>query len=92
MHKNDVFGLGLSILEIATLRDSVELIDWERYSIKSSVMQVRIDFAKSLYGDFFGEILQNMLGITESERSSFSELLSLLLPYQEGIITGVGFD
>lgn len=34
MIKSDVFELGLALIEMATLRDSIEIIDWERYSIK----------------------------------------------------------
>jgi len=50
MTKSDVFGLGLALLEMATLRDSIEVLDWERYSIKQAVIDVRIELTIRKYG------------------------------------------
>lgn len=31
--KNDVYGLGMSMIEIATMKGSASLYDWEKYEI-----------------------------------------------------------
>ena len=81
MIKSDVFGLGLALLEMATLRDSIEVLDWERYAIKQAVIDVRIELVIRQYGKFCGDVLKKMLNFTESKRVSFSELSSCLSPY-----------
>ncbi|EAS07777.2 protein kinase (macronuclear) [Tetrahymena thermophila SB210] len=90
--KNDIFGLGMSILEMATLQGSSSLYDWDKYEIKFEILEDRLEEARKRYGDYLYQFAQKLLQKDPYQRSTFSQLFTELLPYQQQIITGVGFS
>ncbi|KAL4445561.1 hypothetical protein ABPG74_004635 [Tetrahymena malaccensis] len=90
--KNDIFGLGMSILEMATLQSSSALYDWDKYEIKFQILEERLEEARKRYGDYLHQFVKKLLQKDPFQRSTFSQLFTELLPYQQQIITGVGFS
>ncbi|KAL4491229.1 hypothetical protein ABPG72_021615 [Tetrahymena utriculariae] len=90
--KNDIFGLGISILEMATLQGSSALYDWDKYEIKFQILEDRLEETKKRYGDYLHQFTKKLLQKDPFQRSTFTQLFTELLPYQQQIITGVGFS
>ena len=79
--KSDVFGLGMTLLESATLKNSLELYDFNNYRIKYEEVELRLLLLRSMYSGFLTNFIKECLQIEENLRPNFNELYQVLEEY-----------
>lgn len=76
--KSDVFCLGISFLEMITLKSSSSIFDFQKHLIFDDEIISTINEIKEMYSTGLGNFIQNMLYINEEKRKNFIELRLLL--------------
>jgi hypothetical protein len=82
---SDCFSLGMLMLEIVTLRSSLDLYLWEDLSIDFPAAEARLSCVP--YSPFLKRMLGAMLVEDLTRRPSYGEILSVLEPYRGSILT-----
>ena len=77
-YKADVFSLGLTILECATLKPSAHVYDWNNYTVNLNMLSARLLEVKDRYSTMFYELLREMLRVQESQRPDFLGLKDMV--------------
>lgn len=76
--KSDVFCLGVTFLEMITLKNSNKIFEFEKHLIFDDEIISKINEIKDRYSIGLGNFIQNMLYINEEKRKNFIELRLLL--------------
>lgn len=66
--KADIFSLGMTLLEAATLEPSIELYDFNKNSIDQKELECRLDLVKMSYSQEIYKLLQSTLMFDPCER------------------------
>ena len=77
-HKNDVFSLGMCILEAATLLDNKNLYDRVNLKILVIELEKRMKIVEEMYSYEFYKTLESLLILEPSKRSDPAELANYL--------------
>ncbi|KAL4436314.1 hypothetical protein ABPG74_015905 [Tetrahymena malaccensis] len=72
--KQEVFSLGLTILQSATLRDVSQVYDWDKMLVKVDILKQLIEFAASFYSQEFIAVINLMLQFEDTYRPDFVQL------------------
>ena len=72
--KADVFRLGMTLLECATLQKSSQLYDFKNYKIDLDLLSTRLVKVKERYSPFIYDLLREMLRFEEYRRPDFMDL------------------
>jgi len=72
--KADVFRLGMTLLECATLQKSSQLYDFNNYKIDLDLLSTRLVKVKERYSPFIYDLLREMLRFEEYRRPDFMDL------------------
>lgn len=78
--KSDVFSLGITTLEAATLLPVKECYDFDEFHLKHERIASCIDEAQSRYSQNFCKLLRCMLEIDETKRPNYNGLFLILGP------------
>ena len=78
--KSDVFSLGMTTLEAATLMPVKECYDFDEFQLKPEKIASCIDEAQSRYSQNFCKLLRCMLEIDETQRPNYNGLFLVLGP------------
>lgn len=78
--KSDVFSLGMTTLEAATLLPVKECYDFDEFQLKPEKIVLCIDEAQSRYSQNFCKLLRCMLEIDETKRPNYNGLFLILGP------------
>jgi len=77
-YKADVFSLGMTLLECATLKKSSQIYDWNNYTINTNVLSARLAEVRQRYSVNFYEILKIMVEFDATKRPDFIVLKALI--------------
>ncbi|KAL4434696.1 hypothetical protein ABPG74_017116 [Tetrahymena malaccensis] len=83
--KSDVYSLGMTLLEAASLCPPLCAYDFENYQISHPILEELLNQCRAKYSDFFVNVIRDMLLDDENTRPSFENLRALLLPFQNSI-------
>jgi len=70
-YKTDMYSLGMSILEAASLCPPLAAYDFTNFNISHPILEELLNDCRSRYSDFLVNVLMDMLQDDESTRSSF---------------------
>jgi len=73
-YRADVFSLGLTILECATLKPSSQIYDWNNYTINLTLLSNRLIEVKDRYSASFYNLVKGMVRLDEGQRPDFITL------------------
>ena len=76
--KSDVFSLGMTTLEAATLFSMKDCYDFDEFRIKPQQIDLCLDEVKSRFSPNICELLKCMLGFDENHRPDYKDLYTLL--------------
>lgn len=76
--KSDVFSLGMTTLEAATLMSVNDCYDFDEFKVKPDQIAIYLDESKSRFNPNFCELLICMLEIDETKRPNYQDLYILL--------------
>jgi len=85
IYKADVFSLGATLLNAATLNNSEDLYDYQTGTINQELLNERLEIIRAHYSDFTYNMIKDMLQIEEINRPDFAELEQRISPYREAI-------
>lgn len=74
-NKADIFSLGLTILEAATLKSTADLYDFEHGVFKKEILLALVEEVRRAYSDTFTKFLEKMLEFDQDKRSEAEELI-----------------
>jgi len=77
-HKQDVFSLGLTMLECATLERSLDIYDFENLKLDAELLSERLMETKHKYSPRIFHLITKMLHFDEDKRPDFIELKQYL--------------
>lgn len=83
VYKNDVFAMGMTILEAATLEYSSFCYDYETFFLNSAKIKDRLENLKIRYSPFLVNFLSDILEEKEKNRPNFEDISLLLLPFRK---------
>jgi serine/threonine protein kinase len=89
--KADVFALGATLLEVATLTNSVDLYDYETGKLNEELLKQRLEEVRLNNSRFTYELIRDMLTIEEVVRPDFVQLNERFNPYRENIRARIVF-
>ena len=81
--KSDIFSLGMTAIEAATLRSISSCYDFDSFTIKESVLSEYLDEVKQKYSEDLYNLLKNMVRIDEKLRFDYTMVYQSLSPRQE---------
>ena len=73
-YKSDVFCLGFTFLEVATLFSLTSCYDWHTYLLNYEFIIRKLMIVQNKYSRYMAYILKKMLVLDEDKRTSFEEL------------------
>jgi len=74
-HKSDVFSVGLTLLESATLKRSAHIYEWTGTpTINFNTLITRLSEVQSRYSPYISQLLGEMLKVDEHQRPDFIQL------------------
>lgn len=73
-YKSDVFCLGFTLLEIATLFSLTSCYDWHVYLLNYEFIIRKLMIVQNKYSKYMAYVLKKMLVLDEEKRTSFEEL------------------
>jgi serine/threonine protein kinase len=83
--KSDVYALGMTMLQAATIIADDEVMNdcynWDKKIINSNRIEERFKIAESSYSPAFLDMIKTMLDNDEMVRPDFMQIYSLLAPY-----------
>jgi len=77
-YKADVWSLGLTLLESATLKPSTQIYDWNNCSINLNMLSSRLLEVKERYSPELFKIIREMISLQEEQRPDFIKLKEIL--------------
>ena len=80
--KSDIYSLGMTILEMATLEKSRECYNFSNYSINEQLLNSRLSSVQTRYSSQLAQVLRRMLSYDENLRPNFGQLHNELSPYR----------
>ena len=80
--KTDIYCLGMTILQAATLQDSLDLYNFKNGTINHMMLNSRIADVRSRYSYLLADILSQMLFEDENKRIDYNLIFSLITPYR----------
>ena len=83
--KSDVYCLGLTLLECASLQKSERFFDWKTYTVDQEQIMKSLGELRQFYTSTFLETLSFMLTFDDDERPDFLALDSELAPFRADI-------
>jgi len=83
--KADVFSLGMTALEAATLRPVYHCYDFDEFVVKEAVIAEYLEDVKNRYSEKLYNLLKNMVRIDENLRFDYTMVYQSLSPRQEQI-------
>jgi len=90
--KSDVFSLGITLLEAATLRSGNTVYDWDNFRLVQAAIEDLLSRAGQRYSAFFVNVIRDLLIFEENQRPCFEDIHAVLLPYQDSIQNFAQFD
>lgn len=78
IQKSDVFSLGMTILQAATLANCDDLYDWDKNVLKTSELNERVASVGKNYSPELQKVVESMLSPEEGARPTVSDLLKTL--------------
>jgi len=73
-YKADMFSLGMTLLECATLKKSSQIYDWNNFTVNSHLLSGRMVEMRQRYTQVFCNLIQEMLQLDENKRMDFIKL------------------
>lgn len=73
-HKNGVYSLGVSMLDLSLMDPSRSLYNMPKYTVDQSEIKAKISVAGKLHGPILERFLGDMLIVDENKRLSFTQL------------------
>lgn len=83
--KNDVFALGLTMLETANLKRCDAAYDWDKMTLNEEAINGLLDEMKERYTETLIQTIRFCLNINENDRPDFLTLDRELAPYRNDI-------
>lgn len=83
--KNDVYGLGLTLLEAAHLKKCEGIYNWDNFEVNEDRIEQLLGELKDKYSETFIQTLRFTLNPDENERPDFLSLDRELAPYRVDI-------
>lgn len=80
---NDVFSMGMTLLEAATLKPSRDLYNYSSLSINVSMLQERLMSLKEKYSTFIYSAIKDMLEIDVNQRATITNLFERVDPQKD---------
>jgi len=77
-YKADMFSLGMTLLECATLKKSSQIYDWNNFTVNSHLLSGRIVEMRKRYTQPFCNLVHEMLQLDENKRMDFIRLKQYL--------------
>ena len=74
--KSDIFSLGMTLLNAATLSDCNEFYDWEKKTINEKELNECVSSLRNAYSPELLRVLESALKFDESHRPSANELIN----------------
>ena len=90
--KADIFGIGLTALHAATLKNSKTLYDMKSGAIFGADLLGRLAEVEKRYSQFLGSVIRRMLTEDPARRPGHKEINDILAPFQKNIRSLEGFD
>ncbi|KAL4502967.1 hypothetical protein ABPG72_014196 [Tetrahymena utriculariae] len=72
--KSDIFSLGLSALEMATMKSIQSIYDFHDFKIYEDLLEQLLQEVQVIYSDHLSQLLIKMLSLTEVQRPDFDDL------------------
>jgi len=73
-YKSDVFSMGMTFLECATLKKSTHVYDWNNFTVNPNILAARLEEVKKRYSATLYEMIKDMVEIEEGDRMDFIQL------------------
>jgi hypothetical protein len=89
--KNDIFSLGVLMLEAATLLPSEFVYNWSKQTVNYAEINKSLQQIRLRHSEFLTNIIAEMLNEDENARPSFHDLNEILSPYEVNIREMRGF-
>ena len=83
--KNDIFSLGVLMLEAATLLPSEFVYNWSKHTVNYAEINKSLQLIRQRHSEFLTNIIAEMLNEDENARPSFHDLNEILSPYEVNI-------
>ena len=73
--KSEVFSLGMTLLECATLERAEQYYNIKTHKIRFAQIRAKLENLRKVYSSSFVELLQSALSESEHSRPAFSEII-----------------
>jgi len=80
--ENDIFHLGLALLEMGTFISVTSCYDWETMSINFKFIEKKIEIVESKYSKELAFLIKIMLNIDHKKRPTIKELAILIRKFE----------
>jgi len=84
-YKNDVYGLGMSVLTAAQLEKLDHIYDYEKKTVKQDAIDSSLSKLKGRYSDGFIDALRILLNSSEDQRPDFIQLDDEIKSYRNDV-------